>query len=52
MDIYELFETKYENIYKETENDIGIGEGEFKARYNNHKKLFSRPFKFIWNLKD
>ena len=38
---------------------IIFSEGEFKARYNNHKELFtpywwnsSRPIKFIWNLKD
>ena len=28
---------------QETANYIGTGEGEFKARYNNHKKLFT-PF--------
>ena len=26
---------------QETLNYIGIGEDEFKARYNNHKKLFT-----------
>ena len=56
-DIFELFETNCENIY--IWNYFGTGEGEFKARYNNHKKLFtpfwensSRTFKFTWNLKD
>ena len=45
MDIFELFETIFETNTKtytlETVNYIGIGEGEFKARYNNHKKLFT-----------
>ena len=58
-DIFKLFETNYENIYIRNYKFFGIGKGEFKAQYNNHKKLLtpdwwnsSRSIKFIWNLKD
>ena len=45
--MFELFETKYENIYTyicEPKNYFGTTKGEFQAQYNNHKKSFTHCF--------
>ena len=39
-DIFEIFKTKYENIY-DTANYFRTCEGEFKARFNNHTIIFT-----------
>ena len=40
-DIFELFETKNKIDTYETANYFSTGEGEFKALYNNGKRLFT-----------